>query len=111
MLAIVCDRLLFPNIISNIFWGTFALFVILFWIGNYVGKTKARYIISCISKYSYGMILFHHVIINKLLAYLGYEWFVGTKRWMTMLIICSISFVLSFLLSKVIKIITISKKH
>ena len=102
--AYACDRFIFTNIMNDILVGTFFLFLIIFYIGERVGK--ARVILAKASKYSYGVILFHHIVMERASQWLNIEWFSSYKKYMTFLIICLISIGLSVLLNMVVKTCT-----
>ncbi len=101
--AYACDKFIFTNIMNDILVGTFLLFIAIFYVGRFVGKTKIKKIFEVLSKYSYGIILFHHVIMDKLYNYLGEAWFVSSKKYVTLLLVFLISLGLAVLLNQIVK--------
>lgn len=50
---------------------TIFLFLVLFYVGTQINNSCTASIINKLSKYSYGIILFHHVVLSNLLRYSG----------------------------------------
>lgn len=99
-----CYCSIFANM-NDILVGTFLLFIVIFMLGKFVEKSRVRRVVEVLSKYSYGIILFHHVVINRLFEYLGYGWVADGRKYIVLFIVCIISFGLAVLLSKIEKII------
>lgn len=101
--AYACHRYIFTNIMNDILVGTSLLFIVVFMLGKFVGKSRVRVVFEGLSKYSYGIILFHHVVIYRLFRYLGKGWATAGRKYAVLLMVCVISFALAVLLSKIEK--------
>lgn len=102
--AYACDKFIFTNIMNDILVGTFLLFVSVFYIGKFLQKVKFKVVFEKLSKYSWGIILFHHVTMNNLYNYLGEEWFISSKKYITLFLVCAISLGLAVLLNRLVKL-------